>query len=253
MNGWQKMNFNKKYLRNDYIKTIKVINMMEPKRRKIISKMMDDIAPKMFTCPASYRIDYNSCFPGGLVHHALKTMKYMIKIADGIKYKYNKDSVLILALFHDIGKIGDGVDDYYTPNDDYWKSRGYYYKINDKFNKTSVQYLSLYLLQKYGVELTSDEYNAVTYLTNKQPTYNENEITLLLSHATIWAVADEKKEKLDLTIEADEKELATELPQITETPDALNPPATIMPDGIIDFDEAIKKVSLDNVKDQNNK
>jgi hypothetical protein len=235
--------FKLKYLRNLYQKTIKVINLIDPKRRKSISKMMDEIAPKMFSCPASYRIDYNSCFPGGLVHHSLKVMKYMVRLAEGLKYKdYNKDSVVILSLFHGIGKIGDGVDDFYLPNDDYWKSRGYHYKINDKFNKISPHHLSLYLLQKYDIELTYEEYMAIIYLLNKQPTYSENEITLLLNHAIIWAVAEEKKEKLNLIEEVDEKEQVIELPQIIETQPEI--PAVTMPDGIINFDEAIKKSGL---------
>lgn len=209
--------FELKYMRDNYIKIIRAINLLSLGRRAAVSNMMDCIADKYFTCPASYKIDYNSCFPGGLAFHSIKVMQGIFKLIHGLQIKNcNNDSIILLSLFHDVGKIGDGINDFYLQNDDYWKSRGYYYKINDKFDGVSPYILSLYLLQKHNIVLTHDEYMAISYLSsnNRKQLYNGNEITFLLQNAIIWSVNDEQKTKLNLTEEASEQELKQDLPQI---------------------------------------
>ena len=235
-----------------------MINMLDKKRRKNISVMMSDLASLYFSAPASYKSEYNSCFPGGLSRHSLQVMKGMVGLTNGLKIRdCDKDSIIILSLFHDLGKIGDGVDSYYIGNDEYWKSRGYNYKINDKFNNIPPQTLSLFLLQKYGVELTYNEYLAIHNINDKRNSYDGNDVTYLLNCANIWSVIQENKETVNLTEEVNDKENEIELPQIIEesdsTPESKNgvPSAvTTMPDGMIDFDDAIKGLGIGGGKTQ---
>lgn len=213
----------KQYVADNYSKMIKIINCVEHRRRIRIAKLMEDLSDKIFTAPASYKISQYSCYPGGLANHTIKVMQNMLKMVNSMKIKYSRDSIILVALFHDVGKIGDRDDDYYIMNDDYWKSRGFIYRINEKFDKIPIHMMSLYLLQKYEIRLERDEYNAISsYKNNSYDT-----LTTLLQTSIQWAINQEKQEKINF-----EEESKQQLPQISND--------IQFQDGIVQFEDAIK-------------
>jgi hypothetical protein len=183
-----------------YYKIIKILDRVSFERRRNILRMIDDIGIKFFTAPASSRLDFHSCFPGGLARHSLYTIKNMLKLIDAFKIiDYSKESVILVSLFHDIGKIGDIEEDYYIPQDDsYWKRRGYLYKINERLSKTPVNIISLYLLQHYNIPISMGEYQAIYSLTERKDTFREEyNLTALLQWADKWSIMEEKREIVD--------------------------------------------------------
>jgi len=74
-----------------------------------------------FTAPASTK--YHNSFEGGLVVHSLLTTTLLFKSVENLfsiaQLKYTKGSVILLGLFHDLGKAYKG---YYVQ-----KGRGYTY------------------------------------------------------------------------------------------------------------------------------
>ncbi len=193
-------NHHKKVIQT-YYKIIKILDRVSANRRLNILKMVDDIGIKFFTAPASSRIDFHSCFPGGLARHSLYTIKNMLKLIDAFKITdYSKESVILVSLFHDIGKIGDIEEDYYIlQTDSYWKRRGYLYKINERLSKTPINIISLYLLQHYNIPVTMAEYQAIYSLTERKDFYREEyNLTALLQWADKWSIMEEKREIVDV-------------------------------------------------------
>jgi hypothetical protein len=76
------------------------------------------------------------------------------------------DSLIITGLFHDLGKIGDiSGSDYYIPTTQNWQiQKGIRYEYN-KLLKDGLNHAqrSARLLNQCGVELTDDEYLAITF------------------------------------------------------------------------------------------
>ena len=76
--------------------------------------------------------------------------------------KISKESLIVSALFHDIGKIGDFEHEYYLPQDSSWHiERGMMYKHNDKIQYMTSADRGLYLLQAFDVKLCADEWLAI--------------------------------------------------------------------------------------------
>lgn len=184
-----------------YYKIIRLLDSVSRDKRLNILKMIDDIGIRFFTAPASSRVDFHSCFPGGLARHSLFCIKNMLKLIDAFKItNYSKESVVIVSLFHDIGKIGDLYEDYYIPQDDsYWKRKGYLYKINERLSRTPINVLSLYLLQHYNVRLNQEEYQAIYSLVERKDFFREEyNLSALIQWADKWSIMEEKREVINI-------------------------------------------------------
>jgi len=81
----------------------------------------------------------------------------------GADIDFTDEELVFSALFHDLGKIGDLGVECYLPQNDNWRRD----KLNEQFTINSelpfmlIQDRSLYLLQKFGIELSHNEYMAV--------------------------------------------------------------------------------------------
>ena len=77
-----------------------------------------------------------------------------------------KASIVKAAFLHDLGKVGDGTEPYYLPQDNDWRREnlGEMFTINWEMTKRHylpVPVRSLWFAQQYGVPLTQEEYQAV--------------------------------------------------------------------------------------------
>ena len=73
---------------------------------------------------------------------------------------FTKEELIFAALHHDLGKVGDLSEDYYTPNDSDWhrKNQGLIYKHNPNLEFMTVTDRALFLLQHFGISMTNNEY-----------------------------------------------------------------------------------------------
>ena len=104
-----------------------------------------------------------------------------------------------LGLFHDLGKAGDGEHEFYVWNHSDWhRSKGMLYETNRKCAYMGTGERSLYVLQKYGVVLSAEEYLAIRlndgmYIDeNKAYRMKEPDLALLLHWADRWSSQLEK-------------------------------------------------------------
>jgi hypothetical protein len=118
---------------------------------------------RLVICPASSKRDHHNAFPGGLVDHSLRVLTNAIKIIKAFKYELPLESVVLVALFHDLGKVGDHEKDYYLKQNDDWRNNklGEEYTFNKELTFMTVPDRSLFLCQHYGLKLQYDEFIAI--------------------------------------------------------------------------------------------
>lgn len=153
-------------LEKNFNKLIEFIeNTFNGERKEKLLKMYEDLADRIIDAPASGKEHYHYAMPGGYILHVLHVVKFAEQIHDLWKQNgafcenYTLEELLFAALHHDLGKIGDDKNCYYIPNESEWhrKNQGMIYDFNKDIEFMNVPQRSLYLLQKYGIEVSSTE------------------------------------------------------------------------------------------------
>ena len=146
-------------------KIVSLIEMVvKSDRKEKILQMMEDLKDLYFLAPASSKEQYHYCFPGGLAIHSLNVYKNLRKLNKAFDFNFTEEEMLISALFHDLGKAcaTNCKDPHYIPSTEEWKlKRGEVYEYkNDDVHFPNHQ-RSMFILQKYGIPLSSSEYQAI--------------------------------------------------------------------------------------------
>ena len=124
----------------------------------------------------------------------------MLKIKDSIVPEISDESCVIVALLHDLGKIG------MPGSPQYLKSEGEYpYSFNADLVYLSAPIRSICLALPYN-ELSEEEVQAIVYHDgqyiddNASVARNEEPLTLLLQYADTWSgfVLEKKRQKLSV-------------------------------------------------------
>lgn len=125
--------------------------------------MVEALGERLALCPASAKRDYHNAFPGGLVDHSLRVLGNAMRLAAAFGWKIPKDSLIIAALFHDIGKVGDHEKDFYISQTDQWRvdKLGEEYTYNKDIQYMTVPDRGIFLCQHFGLKLSQDEMLAV--------------------------------------------------------------------------------------------
>lgn len=148
------------------------------------------------TSPASTR--YHLCVEGGLLEHSVNVAETMLKIKSAIAPEISDESCVIVALLHDLGKVGMPGRPQYLINEPSEKQMKYGYKpdypyrFNKELTYLSVPVRSIYLAMKY-IDLTEEEVQAIIYHDgqyvedNASVATHEEPLTLLLQYADSWS------------------------------------------------------------------
>ena len=161
------------------------LNEKTGKRAENLKALIEKLGDRLVMAPSSERNEYFNAFPGGLLDHALKILEASYKVTKGCGIEVSNESVILCSLFSLIGKVGDDEQDLYLPQDNNWRKEnlGENYKFNDKLRHMRTTHRSLYLLQKFGVELSYDEWMAILLadgLTDDTRLYSMREPSLAL-------------------------------------------------------------------------
>jgi hypothetical protein len=136
-------------------------------RGPAVMKMLDELEERLCLCPASSKREYHGAFPGGLVDHSLRVLNNLVRLNNAFEWKLPKQSMIVAALFHDIGKVGlpgkGDENNFYVPQTDSWRADklGEEYKYNDDITYLTTPDRSVFMMQHYGVQLTADEFLAI--------------------------------------------------------------------------------------------
>ena len=140
----------------------------EGERKEKLTKMYEHFQDRMMYAPASGREHYHNAFPGGYVMHIINVTESCLKIAKvweemGATPDWTEENIVFCAMHHDLGKVGDMEQDYYVPNPSEWHriNQGKIYDFNKNLNYMTVTDRACYLLMKFGVDMTEQEYLAL--------------------------------------------------------------------------------------------
>lgn len=147
------------------------IGLQFPTRAKQINKMYDDFEERIAMMPASSIAHYHNAFAGGYVDHVLRVMScthelYNLWKNNGADMSgYTLEELMFAAMHHDLGKIGfpgEGNEVYQVETSDWHrKNMGRMYKHNENIPFSMVPDLSVWLLQKYDIAMSWNEYQAI--------------------------------------------------------------------------------------------
>jgi|Wag4MinimDraft_6_1082665.scaffolds.fasta_scaffold18054_2 hypothetical protein len=145
---------------------LKVIEHYIPSPRKEqVLDMYEQLAEVMMLAPASSKAHFHNAFPGGYVDHVLRVITAALQTRKlwegfGADINFTEEELVFAALNHDLGKIGDGEREGYVVQTDNWRrdklKENYTYNHDLQF--MLIQDRSLYILQKFGIECSLNEY-----------------------------------------------------------------------------------------------
>jgi hypothetical protein len=138
-----------------------------PRKEKLL-EFYNKHSERIVLMPASHKIQYHNCFPGGYVDHVNRVVKAAIKLHQvwfdmGVTMNYTMEELVFAALNHDLGKMGTKEEAAYIEQTDQWRrdKLNETYMYNDKIEFMSVPDRSLFLLQTNGIEVTKNELLAI--------------------------------------------------------------------------------------------
>lgn len=175
--------------------------MSDPTVKEPLIELCKKLEDRLAVCPASTKTEYIGAFPGGLVWHSLNVLKTMKDLNKIYEAKYSPDTLILVSLFHDLGKIGNEHEDYYLKQQSEWHHKnGFIYEINKDINNTNIQTRTLWWLNNAGVNLSEEEIHSIISLNQLGQMWN-NELyhvpmlTLMLQQSIRYCCNKFKNQK----------------------------------------------------------
>lgn len=163
------MNLSPEQLLENWERHIKIVDhfITSPRKNEVLN-MLGNLADMMITAPASGKAFYHNAFPGGYIDHVNRVVEFAFKTKAlweevGTPIDFSDEELALVALFHDLGKIGDGKLEGYIPQKDKWRQE----KLQELYlNNPELPFMvladrSLYILQKFKVVLSQNEFLAI--------------------------------------------------------------------------------------------
>ncbi len=155
-------------IQKNYEKHVNIINHYIGDRKDAVLSMLKHMEDNYVMAPASGRTWYHNAFAGGYVDHVNRVIQYALeqhKLYEkmGGNIDYTEEELVFSALFHDLGKLGDGDSPNYIPQTDKWRrdklSEAYTY--NGDLDFMLIPDRSLFILQKFGIKVSQKEFLAI--------------------------------------------------------------------------------------------
>jgi len=176
-------------------------------RKDKLLDMYKTIEETLTTSPASTRISHHNAFAGGYVDHVIRVVEAALvfeKVWDkfGQNKNYTTEELAFSAINHDLGKLGTNDEPVYIPNQSQWhrENQGLMYNYNPNVTHMRIADRSLFVLHKYGVEVSENEYLAIKlhdglyeesnkpyYITYNKDTELRSNIAYILHQADLMA------------------------------------------------------------------
>jgi hypothetical protein len=149
----------------NYQKHLKIIDTYIGDRKEKVLDMLKHLEDTYVMAPASGRSWYHNAFAGGYVDHVNRVVEYAVKQSRlyqemGGTIDYTEEELVFAALFHDLGKLGDGDRPNYIPQTDKWRQDklSEMYTYNPDLDFMLIPDRSLFILQRFGIEVNQKEW-----------------------------------------------------------------------------------------------
>jgi len=162
------MALSKENIQKNYEKHLKIVETYITERKDKVLSMIDSYQEDYALAPASGKSWYHNAFQGGYVDHVNRVVEYAVKQSRlykemGGTVDYTEEELVFAALFHDLGKLGDGEKVNYLPQTDKWRQD----KLSEMYtNNSDLDFMlipdrSLFVLQKFGIPVSQKEFLAI--------------------------------------------------------------------------------------------
>ncbi len=155
-------------IQKNYEKHLKIIDTYITERKDSVKSMINHMEDTYIMAPASGKTWYHNAFPGGYVDHVNRVVEYAVKQMRlykemGGEVDFTEEELVFAALFHDLGKMGNGDAPNYIPQTDKWRQDklSEMYTYNPDLQFMLIPDRSLFILQEYGIKVTKNEYLAI--------------------------------------------------------------------------------------------
>lgn len=152
----------------NYEKHLKIIDNYIGERGNACKEMLKHMEDNYVMAPASGKTWFHNAFAGGYVDHVNRVVEYSIKQMRlykemGGQVDFTEEQLVFSALFHDLGKMGDGDRPNYIPQTDKWRQDklSEMYTYNPDLDFMLIPDRSLFILQKFGIKVDQKEYLAI--------------------------------------------------------------------------------------------
>jgi len=176
-------------------------------RKDKLLEMYKDIEETLATSPASTKISHHNAFAGGYLDHVNRVTEAALvfeKVWDkfGQNKNYTTEELAFSALNHDLGKLGTNDEPVYIPNQSQWhrENQGLMFNYNPAITHMRIAERSLFVLQKYGIQVSENEFLAIRlhdglyeeankqyYITYNKDTELRSNIAYILHQADLMA------------------------------------------------------------------
>ena len=156
---------NAEQIAKNYEKHLKIIETYLGGRAIACKEMLKHMEDNYVMAPASGKTWYHNAFPGGYVDHVNRVVEYAVKQMRlyqemGGFIDFTEEELVFAALFHDLGKMGDGDSPNYIPQTDKWRQDklSEMYTYNPELDFMLIPDRSLFILQKFGIPVSQKEW-----------------------------------------------------------------------------------------------
>ena len=164
----------------------------------IFTKELEEfLGDAFYTSPASSSLNMIGCYPGGLLHHIIKSCRYSIKLNEILSddLKQPVESIVKVVFLCQIGKVFM----FKSNENEYSVKSGKMYDFNDDIIRLSVGERSAYYALKHGVVLNEQEYQAILNINkendDKMARYFSTPLTQIIKNGFELAIMEEKNGK----------------------------------------------------------
>ena len=152
-------------IQKNWEKHLKIVDHYITDRKNDVNSMLEKLSDIYVMAPASSKTWYHNAFPGGYVDHVNRVVEFAIKQKKlyqemGGNIDFTDEQLVFSALFHDLGKIGDGEQPNYIPQTDKWRQDklSEMYTYNPDLQFMLIPDRSLFILQKFGIKVDQKEF-----------------------------------------------------------------------------------------------
>mgnify|MGYP000020564867 CR=1 FL=1 len=152
-------------IQKNWDKHLKIVDHYITDRKNDVNSMLEKLSDIYVMAPASSKTWYHNAFPGGYVDHVNRVVEFAIKQKKlyqemGGNIDFTDEQLVFSALFHDLGKIGDGEQPNYIPQTDKWRQDklSEMYTYNPDLQFMLIPDRSLFILQKFGIKVDQKEF-----------------------------------------------------------------------------------------------
>ena len=163
------MNTKPEQIKANYDKLISIIDEnFEDEQLDNIKSLFNHFEDRVIEAPASGRPSYHNCFVGGWLDHTLRVIETSLKMREhfielGVEVTATENDVVLAAMFHDLGKLGDLSHPYYKYQTDEWRRNKLqeWYTYNPGLESMSVTDRTLWLLQHFNIKISEEVWKAI--------------------------------------------------------------------------------------------